>query len=100
MTPLGHTVVASGAKVVRTCPHRGVPCFTVYVGLGLIGHVIPNAQSYSDSATQCRPDDDGMARRIVFGLIVLTACMTTAVGLIAAASSSFRHYRPSPTARG
>ena len=44
----------SGAKLVRRTSSAGVIAGMllglVYVGLGLIGHVIPNAQNYSDGA--------------------------------------------------
>ena len=70
----------------------------VYVGLGLIGHVIPDAQSYTDGATllaNAAQMTMGWPGQIVFGLIVLTACMTTAVGLIAATSEFFHRLLPS-----
>ena len=69
----------------------------VYVGLGLVGHVIPNGQSYSDGATllvDAARMTMGWPGQIVFGLIVLTACMTTAVGLIAATSEFFNRLLP------
>ena len=101
VTSLGHTGGGIGAKVVRRTSMAaliaGFLLAVVYVGLGLIGHVIPNAQSYSDGATLLADAAQmtmGWPGQIVFGLIVLTACMTTAVGLIAATSEFFHRLIP------
>ena len=100
VTSLGHTGGGIGAKVVRRTSTAAIIAGSllavVYVGLGLIGHVIPNAQSYSDGATlaDAAQMTMGWPGQIVFGLIVLTACMTTAVGLIAAASEFFHRLLP------
>ena len=101
VTSLGHTGGGVGAKVVRRTSMAaliaGFLLAVVYVGLGLIGHVIPNAQSYSDGATLLADAAQmtmGWPGQIVFGLIVLTACMTTAVGLIAATSEFFHRLLP------
>ena len=102
MTTLGHTGGGIGAKVVRRTSTAaliaGALLGVVYVGLGLIGHVIPNAQSYTDGASllaDAARSTMGWPGHIVFGLIVLTACMTTAVGLIAATSEFFNRLMPS-----
>ena len=101
VTSLGHTGGGIGAKVVRRTSTAAIIAGSllgvVYVGLGLIGHVIPNAQSYSDGATLLADAAQmtmGWPGQIVFGLIVLTACMTTAVGLIAATSEFFHRLLP------
>ena len=101
VTSLGHTGGGIGAKVVRRTSMAaliaGFLLAVVYVGLGLIGHVIPNAQSYSDGAALLADAAQmtmGWPGQIVFGLIVLTACMTTAVGLIAATSEFFHRLIP------
>ena len=101
VTSLGHTGGGIGAKVVRRTSMAaliaGFLLALVYVGLGLIGHVIPNAQSYSDGANLLADAAQmtmGWPGQIVFGLIVLTACMTTAVGLIAATSEFFHRLLP------
>ena len=98
---IGHTGGGIGAKVVRRTSTAAIIAGSllavVYVGLGLIGHVIPNAQSYSDGATLLADAAQmtmGWPGQIVFGLIVLTACMTTAVGLIAATSEFFHRLLP------
>ena len=101
VTSLGHTGGGIGAKVVRRTSTAaliaGSLLAVVSVGLGLIGHVIPNAQSYSDGASLLADAAQmtmGWPGQIVFGLIVLTACMTTAVGLIAATSEFFHRLVP------
>ena len=101
VTSLGHTGGGIGAKVVRRTSTAAIIAGSllavVYVGLGLIGHVIPNAQSYGDGATLLADAAQmtmGWPGQIVFGLIVLTACMTTAVGLITATSEFFHRLRP------
>lgn len=101
VTSLGHTGGGIGAKVVRRTSTAaviaGALLAVVYVGLGLVGHVIPNGQSYSDGATllvDAARMTMGWPGQIVFGLIVLTACMTTAVGLIAATSEFFNRLLP------
>ena len=101
VTSLGHTGGGIGAKVVRRTSTAAIIAGSllavVYVGLGLIGHVIPNAQSYGDGATLLADAAQmtmGWPGQIVFGLIVLTACMTTAVGLIAATSEFFHRLLP------
>ncbi|QNQ90656.1 branched-chain amino acid transport system II carrier protein [Corynebacterium poyangense] len=69
----------------------------IYVGLGFIGQVIPNPNQYPDGAALLS-DAAKLAMstpgQIVFGLIVLLACMTTAVGLIAATSEFFESLVP------
>ena len=101
VTSLGHTGGGIGAKVVRRTSTAAIIAGSllavVYVGLGLIGHVMPNAQSYGDGATLLADAAQmtmGWPGQIVFGLIVLTACMTTAVGLITATSEFFHRLRP------
>ena len=96
----------SGAKLVRRTSSAGVIAGMllglVYVGLGLIGHVIPNAQNYSDGAALLADASRitmGTSGQVVFGLIVLTACMTTAVGLLAATSEFFERLLPRITYR-
>ena len=91
----------SGIKLVRKTSSAGVIAGIllglVYVGLGLIGHVIPGGQSYSDGAALLADASRitmGTAGQVVFGLIVLTACMTTAVGLLAATSEFFERLIP------
>ena len=82
VTSLGHTGGGIGAKVVRRTSMAaviaGALLAVVYVGLGLIGHVIPDAQPYTDGAT-----------------LLANAAQMTAVGLIAATSEFFHRLLPS-----
>ena len=94
----------SGAKLIRRTSAAGliagILLGLVYVGLGLIGHVIPSGQNYTDGATLLADASHitmGTAGQLVFGLIVLTACMTTAVGLLAATSEFFERLLPKIT---
>lgn len=69
----------------------------IYLGLGYIGHAIPHPESYEDGATLLSSASQllmGTPGQIVFGAIVLLACMTTAVGLIAASSEFFNTLLP------
>lgn len=70
----------------------------IYVGLGMIGQVIPDATKYktgADLLTDAAHQTMGQAGMIVFGAIVLLACITTSVGLIGATSEFFNHLVPS-----
>lgn len=69
----------------------------VYLGLGSIGRYIPNPESYENGAvllTDAAALTMGEMGRIVFGLTVLAACLTTAVGLLAACSGFFNRLLP------
>lgn len=106
VTSLGHTGGGIGAKVVRrtslAAAIAGSLLALVYVGLGLIGHVIPGGQAYTDGASLLADAAQmtmGWPGQLVFGLIVLTACMTTAVGLIAATSEFFHRLIPAVSYR-
>lgn len=75
----------------------GVLLAVIYLGLGLIGHRIPGGLGYGDGAAllaDAALQTMGFPGQIVFGLIVLLACMTTAVGLIAATSEFFHLLLP------
>ncbi len=69
----------------------------VYFGLAMMGHRIDNGQSFSDGAqllATVSKDSLGSAGQLVFGGIVLLACLTTAVGLLAASSEFFHSLVP------
>lgn len=69
----------------------------VYLGLGYIGEHIENGQGYKDGAallTDAAVQTMGGPGALVFGLIVLLACLTTSVGLIGATSSFFAKLVP------
>ncbi len=70
----------------------GVMLGLVYIGLGLIGRVMPDAQSYDNGAgllAEAANLTMGGAGQAVFSAIVLLACLTTAVGLITATGEYF-----------
>lgn len=69
----------------------------VYVGLALVGARIEDGTSYPDGATLLSAAAEqtmGRAGMVVFGLIVLLACLTTAVGLLGATSEYFSRLAP------
>lgn len=69
----------------------------IYVGLGFIGQVIPDPTKYATGAdllTDAARMTMGEPGMIVFGAIVLLACITTSVGLIGATSEFFNHLVP------
>lgn len=69
----------------------------VYLGLAYIGSHLENGQGYKDGAallTEAASLTMGRAGAVMFGLIVLLACLTTAVGLIGATSSFFAELLP------
>ncbi|WP_291314127.1 branched-chain amino acid transport system II carrier protein [Corynebacterium sp. UBA2622] len=64
----------------------------IYLGLGSIGRIIPNPEQYANGAGLLADASNltmGMVGQIIFSLIVLLACMTTAVGLITATAEYF-----------
>lgn len=72
----------------------------VYIGLGLIGRFIPNAASYTDGAAllaDAAAQSLGSTGAFVFSMTVLAACLTTAVGLLAACSEFFHRLVPAIT---
>lgn len=69
----------------------------IYIGLGFIGQIIPNPGQYEDGAGLLADAAllvMGGPGQILFGLIVLLACLTTAVGLIASTSEFFETLLP------
>ncbi len=69
----------------------------IYIGLGMVGRSMPNPRSYSDGAAMIADAANltmGFPGRIVLGVIVLLACMTTAVGLLASTSEFFHRLMP------
>lgn len=100
-----HTLRDSGAieekKLVRSTVLVAIIAAVLlsltYLGLGAIGQRIPNAHEYKDGATILLDASRltmGTPGQLVFALIVLLACMTTAVGLISAASHYFHQLLP------
>ncbi|MDU0479282.1 branched-chain amino acid transport system II carrier protein [Staphylococcus chromogenes] len=90
-----------GKPLVRGVSAAGIIAGTllaaIYVGLGMIGQVIPDAAKYANGAdllTDAARMTMGEPGMIVFGAIVLLACITTSVGLIGATSEFFNHLMP------
>lgn len=82
---------------IRAGVISGAILAVIYLGLGYIGQIIEQPSQYSDGATLLSDAARltmGLPGQIVFGLIVLLACMTTAVGLIAATSEFFESLAP------
>lgn len=85
-----------GPKLVRGTIYAGagagILLALIYLGLGTIGRVIPDARKYDNGAALLSDASNltlGTAGQIIFALIVLLACMTTAVGLITATAEYF-----------
>ncbi|VEH79316.1 branched-chain amino acid uptake carrier [Corynebacterium kutscheri] len=92
--PLGRSMVK---RVGATGALAGGLLGVIYIGLGLIGHWLPGSQDYSDGAallTDASRITLGASGQVIFGLIVLLACVTTAVGLLAATSEFFHRLVP------
>lgn len=88
--------VPEGKKTIRGTivagSIAGVLLAIIYLGLGYVGQVLPGADTFENGSgilAEASKQTMGQAGQIVFGLIVLLACMTTAVGLIAATSEFF-----------
>ena len=93
--------VPAGAKTVRGTivagAIAGALLALIYLGLGYVGWVLPNASEYDNGSgilAAAASETMGRSGLIIFGLIVLLACMTTAVGLIAATSEFFNILAP------
>ena len=81
----GTTMAALGA---------GALLGTIYLGLAIMGSRIPEGQSYKDGATllsHASLQVLGFPGQVVLGGVVLLACLTTAVGLLAATSEFFNY---------
>nr|WP_277600491.1 branched-chain amino acid transport system II carrier protein [Actinobaculum sp. 352] len=87
--------VVYGAAIAATI--AGALLAFIYLGLGLIGRTIPNSGTYNNGAALLS-DAAGYALgrpgRVVLGLIVVLACLTTAVGLLAASGQFFHRLVP------
>lgn len=69
----------------------------VYVGLGIMGTRMPGKEGYADGAAVLSAASKmslGTVGDVVFSGVVLLACLTTAVGLIAASASFFNELLP------
>lgn len=80
----------------------GVLLALVYVGLGIIGLRMEDSRSYEDGASLLAAAAHltlGQPGGILFGLIVVLACLTTAVGLVGASSEFFHKLVPAVSYR-
>ncbi|GAA1183760.1 Branched-chain amino acid transport system 2 carrier protein [Corynebacterium glaucum] len=78
------TVIAGGGA--------GIMLALIYLGLGGIGRVMPGGDQFETGAALLADASNatmGTAGQIVFSLVVLLACLTTAVGLITATAKYF-----------
>ena len=101
VSALRHSTKTTGSTLSRLVSiaacGAGLLLGLIYVGLGLVGHLIPNSHSYSNGAellAAAAEQTMGRTGLIIFGAIVLLACMTTAVGLIGATSEFFNRLLP------
>lgn len=90
-----------GAELVRGVSISGIIAGillgAVYVGLAFIGRRIPARQSFADGAallSEAARQTMGAPGAVIFGLIVLLACLTTSVGLLGATSEYFAELTP------
>lgn len=75
----------------------GVLLGVIYLGLGVVGQVIPDPTQYDNGAGLLADAANltmGYPGLLIFGAIVLLACLTTSVGLIAATSEFFHYLAP------
>ncbi|MFW0184026.1 branched-chain amino acid transport system II carrier protein [Rothia sp. CCM 9418] len=108
--------LAFGIIVVSSLQHKGIPqgraltrgvsiagiiagvlLAIVYAGLAIIGAHIPQGRSFEDGAqllSYAAEQTMGSWGASIFGLIVLLACLTTAVGLLGATSEFFAKLVP------
>lgn len=101
ISSLRYKGVPEGGRLVRGTIWSGllagVLLAVIYVALGYIGQVIPDPGQYEDGSALLADAAllaMGQPGQIVFGLIVLLACLTTAVGLIASTSEFFNTLLP------
>ncbi|WKD60650.1 Branched-chain amino acid transport system 2 carrier protein [Corynebacterium ciconiae DSM 44920] len=69
----------------------------VYIALGLVGRVVPHPEQYEDGAailTDIAYATMGQPGRVLFGSVVLLACIGTAAGLIGSTSGFFHRLLP------
>ncbi|MCT1368092.1 MULTISPECIES: branched-chain amino acid transport system II carrier protein [Kocuria] len=101
VSALRHKGLPAGPKLVRgvglSAIIAGAFLGLIYLGLGYIGNFIPNGAGYQDGAAllaDAASQTMGTPGTVVFGLIVLLACLSTAVGLLGATSEYFNKLVP------
>ena len=93
--------VSDGPAIVRGVSIAGliagVLLAAVYIGLAIVGLRMPDGQAHADGASllaDAAVQVLGGPGAVVFGLIVVLACLTTSVGLIGATSEFFHKLVP------
>lgn len=92
--PEGRTLVSS---TILTALGAGILLALIYVGLGMVGRVLPDGSSFDNGANLLASasfQTMGQTGQIIFAAIVLLACLTTAVGLITSTSEFFHTLTP------
>ncbi|GAB3082104.1 branched-chain amino acid transport system II carrier protein [Corynebacterium aquatimens] len=96
ISSLRHKGVGEGKPIVRGTMiaglGAGIMLALMYIGLGIIGRSMPDATTYDSGAPLLADAALTMMNKpgqIIFALVVLLACMTTAVGLITATAEYF-----------
>jgi len=90
----GGTLIRS---TVLTGVIAGILLAAIYLGLGYMAQTVPNGQSYDSGAVLLADSANltmGTPGQAIFSLIVILACLTTAVGLISATSAFFNTLVP------
>ncbi|WP_443095285.1 branched-chain amino acid transport system II carrier protein [Rothia koreensis] len=101
VSALKYKGLPAGPKLVRgvglSAVVAGICLAVIYLGLGYVGNIIPKGSEYSDGAAllaAAAQQTMGIPGGIVFGLIVVLACLSTAVGLLGATSEFFNKLVP------
>lgn len=96
ISSLRYKGVGEGKPLVRATIFAGlgagIMLAVIYVGLGLIGRSMPGADQYESGApllADAALSMMGKPGQIIFALIVLLACLTTAIGLITSTAEYF-----------
>ena len=75
----------------------GILLAAIYLGLGYMAQTVPDGQSYESGAVLLADSANltmGTPGQVIFSLIVVLACLTTAVGLITSTSEFFNSLVP------
>lgn len=101
ISSLRHRGLAEGKPLVKGAitagAIAGVLLAVIYVGLGIVGRVLPGAEDLENGAgilSFAANETMGFAGHLIFAVIVLLACLTTAVGLITSTSEFFESLVP------
>ena len=90
----GRTLIST---TIGTAVGAGILLALIYIGLGLVGRVLPNGDTFDNGANllaSAANQTMGQTGQIIFAAIVLLACLTTAIGLITSTSEFFHTLTP------